>query len=290
MSSKHLGLPFDIHGGGMDLRFPHHENEIAQAEAATGKSFANYWMHVGLLTVDGEKMSKSLGNIVNIKDLLKQWNPEVIRFFYAQAQYRSPPDFSLKVLENTAKGLERIHRLQEKLEGISGNTKSSKFDTKTLSKNEKQYLKVVTEFKSQFEQAMDDDFNTPQAVAVLFEFVTKSNKFLEETKKPNPSLCKHALEILLQLGDILTLFQPEKMRKKGEKDEKLVQKLQRLLGNYEKIEGKIEIDELLKAILNVREKARKNKDWNTADDIRDELAALGYEIQDTTEGPVWRKT
>ena len=121
MSSKYLGLPFDIHGGGMDLRFPHHENEVAQAEAATGKQFAKYWMHIGLLTVDGEKMSKSIGNIINIKDLLKKWDSEVIRFFFVQAHYRSPPDFSEKVLEDSEKGLIRIHRLKEKLEKLSEN-------------------------------------------------------------------------------------------------------------------------------------------------------------------------
>ncbi|HDQ15439.1 MAG TPA: cysteine--tRNA ligase, partial [Bacteroidetes bacterium] len=142
MSSKELGLPFDIHGGGMDLRFPHHENEIAQAEAGTGKKFANYWIHIGLLTVNGDKMSKSLGNIINVKDLIEKWDPEVIRFFFAQAQYRSPPDFSEKALKNAKKGLVRIHRFIEKLEICSENSKS-KFDKKSLSKDEKEFLNFI---------------------------------------------------------------------------------------------------------------------------------------------------
>ncbi|RLF36426.1 MAG: cysteine--tRNA ligase, partial [Thermoplasmata archaeon] len=142
MSIKHLGVPFDIHGGGMDLCFPHHENEIAQAEAATGKTFAKYWIHIGLLTVNGEKMSKSLGNIVNIRDLLKKWDPEVIRFFYAQTHYRSPPDFTEKTLKNAEKSLEKIHRLKEKIEKISKDTKTTNINKNTLTKEEQQYLKT----------------------------------------------------------------------------------------------------------------------------------------------------
>ena len=145
MSSKHLGLPFDIHGGGMDLRFPHHENEIAQAEVATGKIFAKYWMHIGLLTVNGEKMSKSLGNIINVKDLLRTWNPEIIRFFFSQAHYRSPPDFSEKALKNSKKGLDRIYRLKEKLENLSED-RFSKIDECKLQKEEKIYYKLIEDF------------------------------------------------------------------------------------------------------------------------------------------------
>jgi len=131
MSGKLLGFPFDIHGGGMDLRFPHHENEIAQSEAATGKQFVKNWMHIGLLTVDGEKMSKSIGNIINVKDLLEKWDAEVIRLFFALAHYRSPPDFSEKALINAEKGLTRIYRLKEKLEELSKDANDS-FDEKKI--------------------------------------------------------------------------------------------------------------------------------------------------------------
>jgi len=288
MSSKYLGLPFDIHGGGMDLRFPHHENEIAQAEAATGKDFARYWMHIGLLTVDGEKMSKSLGNIVNVKELLKSWDSEVIRMFFAQAHYRSPPDFSEKALSDVEKGLERIYRLKEKLEELSKNTQSVTIDKNKLTEAEKKYLTTITQFKEQFEQAMDDDFNTPKAFAIVFEFVNKSNKFLENNEQVNAGLYKHSLEALIKLGDVLTLFQTKKIKPR-EEDAALLKKLQVLLSKYDKSIGTKSSEEILKTLIDFREEARKQKDWTKADEIRKGIQDLGFEIQDTNKGPVWRK-
>lgn len=286
MSSKYLGLPFDIHGGGMDLRFPHHENEIAQAEAGTGKKFANYWMHVGLLTVDGEKMSKSLGNIINIKDLIKKWDPEIIRFFFAQAQYRSPPDFSKKALKNAEKGLIRIHRLKEKLESYSEKSKPE-VDKKNLSKDEKDFLNSIETFKTDFESAMDDDFNTPLAVAAIFDFVSNGNKFLDENNNPNKNLCKYALDTLVTLGNILTLFQSKKSEDAFNED--IIKKLQKLVNKYRGESRSKNPEEILDTILKIREDARNKKDWKTSDNIRDELDKLGFEIQDTADGPVWRK-
>ena len=283
MSSKFLGLPFDIHGGGMDLRFPHHENEIAQAEAATGKQFAKYWMHIGLLTINGEKMSKSIGNIVNISELLKKWDAEVIRTFFAQAHYRSPPDFSEKALKDVEKSLERIYRLKEKLEGLSND--SSKLDEKILTIEEKECKKSIDELIEHFEKAMDDDFNTPKAFAVIFEFVNKSNRFLESNPNPNGALSKYALETLLIIGDVLTLFQEGK----EQDDADLMKKLQSLLLKYAKGFESTDSKEILKKLLEKREEARKNKDWKTADQIRSELEEIGFEIQDTDKGPVWRK-
>jgi len=285
MSSKYLGLPFDIHGGGMDLRFPHHENEIAQAEAGTGKQFALYWMHVGLLTVDGEKMSKSLGNIINVKDILDRWDPEVVRFFFAQAHYRSPPDFSETALRNAEKGLIRIYRVKEKLEKLAGENKN--FDKKDLSDSGKEYLEVVEKFKEDFESAMDDDFNTPQAVSAIFDFINKTNKFLDRNKKPNSPLIKYALDTLVELGGILTLFQ--KKETKNGIDEGVLEDIRQLAKKYVSDVDSKKVDDLLNLILDVREKARKNKDWSTADSIRNDLEKLGFEIQDTSDGPVWRK-
>jgi len=285
MSKKFLGLPFDIHGGGMDLRFPHHENEIVQAEAATDKDFAKLWMHIGLLTVDGEKMSKSIGNIVNIKDLLEKWDAEVVRFFFAQAHYRSPPDFSNKALENAEKGLDRIYRVKEKLENLSDKVD---FDKKSLSKDEKEYLKAVTDFKQDFESAMDDDFNTPQAVSFVFDFVNTSNKFFENAKAPDKGLCKFALDTLLELGNILTLFQSKKTQTDGSGNAVLKQLQQIALKYKTSSEGK-SIEKLLDTLLEVRETARNKKDWNTADGIRKDLDEVGFEIQDTSSGPTWRK-
>ena len=289
MSSKYLGLPFDIHGGGMDLRFPHHENEIAQAEAATGKQFAKYWMHIGLLTVDGEKMSKSIGNIINVKDLLKKWDPEVVRLFYAQAHYRSPPDFNEKGLENTKKGLIRIHRLKEKLESLSNNKPIEKFEGKDLNSKEKTYLKSIDNFKSEFEKAMDDDFNTPQAISIIFDFVNKSNKFLEKDPISNKMLCGYSLGTLTKLGNVLTLFQPSLVKAKISDDKALLEKIQKIVLKYKKDVKEKSIDKLMDLLLEIREDARNKKDWAAADNIRKGLDEIGFEIQDTAEGPVWRK-
>jgi cysteinyl-tRNA synthetase len=286
MSSKHLGLPFDIHGGGMDLRFPHHENEIAQAEAATGKDFAKHWMHIGLLTVDGEKMSKSLGNIVNVKELLEKWDAEVVRFFFAQAHYRSPPDFSEKALKNAEKGLVRIHRIKEKLEKCASR-KADKIKEKNLNSDEKEFLNSINDFKKGFESAMDDDFNTPQAVSTIFDFVNNSNRFFEKTTEPNPEICRLALDTLFELGNILTLFQPPKV-KADKFDDELLKQVNKIAGKYGTVEGKT-IEESMDLLLKAREEAREKKDWDTADGIRNDLDKLGFEIQDTNEGPVWRK-
>ena len=282
MSSKYLGLPFDIHGGGMDLRFPHHENEIAQAEAATGKEFARYWMHIGLLTVNGEKMSKSIGNIVNIKDLLSRWEPEVVRFFFAQAHYRSPPDFSEKALENSKKGLNRIYRVKEKLEECISKKEKCSDDSN------QEFDEAISKFKSSFEFAMDDDFNTSQAVSSIFDFVNSVNRFFENVKYPNYNLCKKALDTFIKIGNILTLFQDEKKDSEKNNDD-ILDQLKKFTSLYATdIEGK-NIEDLIDLLLKAREEARKKKDWNTADTIRKNLDTFGFEIQDTANGPVWRK-
>ncbi|MEF8879684.1 MAG: cysteine--tRNA ligase [Candidatus Thermoplasmatota archaeon] len=285
MSTKHLGAPFDIHGGGLDLKFPHHENEIAQAEGATGKEFARYWMHVGLLTIEGEKMSKSLGNIINIKDLLEKWDAEVVRMFFAQTQYRSPPDFSEKGLTNAKKALDRIYRVKDKLEDISNNADGSK---ENLSDEDKKYLEAINRFEEDFENAMDDDFNTPQAVSSIFNFVNSTNRYLQE-ENVKPSFCRRGLDRLLRLGGVLTLFQglDEKEKDIGEE---VVSNLQKIVEDYsdESAEEK-DLDVLMDTVLQLREEARRNKKWDKADEIRDKLQEIGFEVQDTEDGPVWRK-
>ena len=288
MSCSILGPSFDIHGGGMDLQFPHHENEVAQAEAATGKQFARYWMHIGLLTINGEKMSKSIGNIINVKDLLKTWDAEILRMFFAQAHYRSPPDFSEKALTDIEKGRERLYRVKERLEEHAAHASSEKLFPGLLHEAEKNYLTTVQELQEEFEEAMDDDFNTPKAFASLFEFVNKSNRFFEQHPTPNPDLCKHALDIYLQIGSVLTLFQPER-KPLEENQRKIIEKLLALLNSYRKTIETPTLDNLMQALLHAREEARKQKDWKTADDIRKNLTQLGFEIQDTASGPVWRK-
>jgi len=285
MSSKFLGLPFDIHGGGMDLRFPHHENEIAQAEAATGKDFANIWMHIGLLTIEGDKMSKSLGNIINIKDLIKKWDPEIVRFFFAQAHYRSPPDFSEKALVNSKKGIERIYRVKEKLEDASKESEG-RIDEKKLEDFERDYYEKIIVFKENFIRSMDDDFNTPQAVSYLFDFINDTNRYFEKTDKHNQELCRYALSVLLELGNIITLFQKDESKTD---DQDTIKKLEDILRKYNVDFKNKNINGLMDALLDIREKARKDKNWEISDNIRDELKKLGYEIQDTDDGPVWRK-
>ncbi|MBN1280233.1 MAG: cysteine--tRNA ligase [Candidatus Thermoplasmatota archaeon] len=287
MSSKLLGAPFDIHGGGMDLRFPHHENEIAQAEAATGKPFANYWMHIGLLTINGEKMSKSLGNIINVKDILGTWDAEVLRMFFASAHYRSPPDFSDKALTDIKKGLDRLYRLKERLEQHAAPTPEHKLNASTLNTNENQYLTAITLFQNEFEAAMDDDFNTPKAFACLFDFVNTSNKFFDQQHQGHPALCRHALDTYLKIGDVLTLFQPKATCSSSDQGD-VIPALQKILQSCGQTPKATTVDELLNALLAVREDARKHKDWKTADHIRKHLEELGFEIQDTASGPVWR--
>jgi len=278
MSSKYLGLPFDIHGGGMDLIFPHHENEIAQAEAATGKKFVNYWVHVGLLTVNKEKMSKSLGNIINIREAIRRWKPEIIRFFFASNHYRSPPDFNEKALQNAESALKKIHRAKQDL----GNYCREKHEPSSL-ESEKTFLEEVKKFKENFEKAMDDDFNTPKAIAELFSFIKVTNKYLKN-KTISSEAAKKAYSTLLQLGRILTLFQEEKI------ESEIKEKLLKLAEKYEiKVEAEVDADTLIDKILKIRENARKNKEWSKADTIRAELTQLGVEIEDTKEGTRWRK-
>lgn len=286
MSSKYLGLPFDIHGGGRDLQFPHHENEIAQAEAATGKPFARFWMHSGLLTINGEKMSKSLGNIVNVRDLIQHRKPEVIRLFFAQAHYRSPPDFSDKALNDVEKGLDRLYRFKEKLEHRID--QQSDDQQKALSDDEQQFKKEIILFEQRFVEAMDDDFNTPQAVATMFEFVSTGNKFMEDHSQANIDVLQQALKVFETIGQVLTLFQGET---NASVDASVIVQLQNLMQTYE-VKDNIppELDQLIHALLQRRQQAREKKQWDVADGIRDALQNLGFEIQDTDQGPVWRKT
>jgi cysteinyl-tRNA synthetase len=287
MSSNILGLPFDIHGGGMDLRFPHHENEIAQAVAATDKEFAKIWMHIGLLTIEGEKMSKSIGNIININDVISKWDPEVVRFFFSQTHYRSPPDFSEKALKNAKKGLERIYRVKEKLESMCKDIKIEDFNKNNLSKNDYEYFQNIQDFIKKFEQSMDDDFNTPQTVSILFDFVNKTNKYFSNNSFINKNLCAYSLKILIKLGNILTLFQ-ETNGNKLEKHQIVLDKLKKLVNFYGKKNKSENIEDLIEVLLNIRKDARLNKNWIISDEIRKKLMDIGIEIQDTSNGTIWR--
>ncbi len=288
MSCSILGSTFDIHGGGMDLQFPHHENEVAQAQAATGQQFARFWMHIGLLTINGEKMSKSIGNIINVKDLLQRWDAEVLRMFFAQAHYRSPPDFSEKALTDVEKGRERLYRVKERLQEYAKGASGKDVSEISLQNLERQYLSTVKEMQCEFEAAMDDDFNTPKAFASLFEFVNKSNRFFEQHPHPNPDLCQYALDTFLKASLVLTLFQPQ-IQPPLKQQQDVTIALQALLQKSGKTIRTPTIETLLQALLEARQDARKKKEYKTADDIRKNLESLGFEIQDTAAGSVWRK-
>jgi len=278
MSSTFLGMPFDIHGGGQDLIFPHHENEIAQAEAAEKKQFAHYWMHSGMLKVNGAKMSKSLGNFITIKDALSHWDAEVLRFFIASYHYRSPADFSDKNVEQARRGLERITRARDDLQAVAGDAEP-KIDSVGLSSPDQEFFQAINHLNEQFNQAMDDDFNTPEAISTLFFFVKVANRYLSNS--PSPALCAFALEKLESLGTVLTIFQ---LAKKKVNLVHLVELTQRYGGR-----GEGDINSIMDELLAIRQQARKHKDWAIADAIRDALISLNIEIQDTAKDTKWRR-
>ena len=242
MSTQCLGNHFDIHGGGMDLTFPHHENEIAQAECATGEHYVNTWMHVGFVRIDDEKMSKSLGNFFTIREVLQQYHPEVIRYFLLASHYRSPLNYSEENLE-TAKA--SVTRLYSALEGVA------------LAE-----AAVNSAFEQQFMLAMNDDFNTPQAMAVLFDLAKEVNKTQDAA----------LAGLLKKLGNQIGLLQVE-----------AVQFFQSQPSVSDLTVAQIE------ALIEQRKQARAEKDFQRSDAIRDELLAQGIELLDGPEGTSWRK-
>jgi len=247
MSTCCLGNNFDIHGGGPDLKFPHHENEIAQSEAATGESYANTWMHAGALRIDGEKMSKSLGNFFTIRDVLKEYDAEVIRFFLASVQYRSEINYSQAGLQDAQSKLDRLYN------ALKGCDLSIEVD---LADPE------LKDFVDQFKDAMDDDFNTPKAIAVMFDLVSHINKAEGEAKNKLASLLKTFADVL---GCLQT--NPEDYFKRG-----------------------VEVDEAyIQEMIEKRVQAKKDKDFALADQIRNDLDAQGIELQDSREGTTWVK-
>jgi cysteinyl-tRNA synthetase len=247
MSRKYLGETFDIHGGGIDLIFPHHENELAQALALTGKPLANYWMHNGFLNVEGEKMSKSLKNFFNARDILEHHSPEAIRFFFLSKHYRSPIDFNREIIEESERAVENFY---SSLKSI-GFVENSIVEDNSLSQAEQDFI-----------AAMDDDINSAKAIAVLFDLNRQiRNEHLPRTQREQAAL------MLVKLGRVLGFFQ------------NLESILQDSVPDLSK--------QLMELILAYRAQARAKKDWAVSDRIRDDLAALGIEIKDTPEGCTW---
>ena len=260
MSQKFLKTDIlDIHAGGRDLIFPHHENEIAQAEALTGKPFAKYWIHHGLLTINAQKMSKSLGNFVTIKDFMTKYkNADLLKVFFLSAHYSHPVDYTEEKIEEARKALERIVILKEKL-GVSGPESSSRCQQPGKLK-ECQGVKEVEDIKSRFIAAMDDDFNTPQALACVFELVNAANKNIEDT-----GFCAVAKTALMEFLKILGISLSQG----------------KSVGDVSDTEVETKIQE--------RNNARKNKDFALSDKIRKELEGIGVILEDMKDGTTWRR-
>ena len=264
MSVKYLGEQIDIHGGGADLIFPHHENELAQTEAFTGKKpFVKYWLHTGLLQIQGEKMSKSLGNIVTVKEFLSKYQPDVLRYLVLSSHYRSPINLSEKKVKECREAVERLHMFMEKTRLLTYNVREE-VDPSILDETSRQLYLEALKTVQKFENSMDNDFHTPGALAAIFELVVKVEPLLY---KPKIAIDPKVLKVIYDIMD------------------KLLRKtlgfiLPKVFPNY--------ITVVIEALLKAREEFRHQKKWKMADYIRDSLRKIGIIVEDTAEGPVWK--
>jgi len=249
MATKYLGKTIDIHAGGQDLTFPHHENEIAQSEAANDSQFANYWMHNGYITIDNEKMSKSKGNFFTVRDILKDYDGEVIRFFLLSGHYRNPINFSRELMEQSKNGLARIATAKKNLKYLIENT------TGTISSQEKENLDSLAKYREQFIEAMEDDLNTADAISAVFELIKAVNTDVRDGA--SREFAEKALALLSELTDVLGL-----LKDREEED----------------------IDPEIRQLVDERQQARKAKNFARADEIRDLLKAKGVVLEDTPQG------
>ena len=255
MSRKYLGEQIDIHAGGEDLIFPHHENEIAQSEAANGTDFARYWMHNAFLNIDNRKMSKSLGNFRTVREISEQYDLQVLRFFMLSAHYRSPLNFSAELMEASKNGLERIINATDNLKHLLGAA-----TVEEMSVEEKEAFAKTDAYVEEFEKAMDDDFNTADAIAAIFDLVKYANT--TATAESSKEYLQSLLDRIVKLGDVLGLILDKKEELLDADIEKLIEE---------------------------RQAARKAKDFARADAIRDELLEKGIILKDTREGVQWKK-
>lgn len=274
MSTKCLGNSFDIHGGGHDLQFPHHENEIAQSEAATGCTYANNWMHVGFINVDGEKMSKSLGNFFTIREVMEKFHPETIRFFILSSHYRSQVNFSDAALKEAHSGLTRFYQalkaaeavLNEKLAGQAGESVEASTEV----------VNEISGYSANFIKAMNDDFNTPQAISVLFSLAKEVNKLARETQSDQDiAKLQTAVATLKALAATLNIGQVNP-----------TEFLQAQIGAVSEDQMS---DEQIDALIQERIDAKANKDFARADEIRDLLQQNSIELEDSKQGTTWRR-
>ena len=255
MSKKYLGEEIDIHAGGEDLIFPHHENEIAQSECCNGKTFARYWLHNGFLNIDNRKMSKSLGNFFTVREIGEQYDLQVLRFFMLSAHYRSPINFSREIMESSKNALERIVTAVSNLKHLGEAAEATQ-----LTDEEKSLLEEMRSFRTKFEEAMDDDLNTADAVSAIFELVKFANTNAGE--KSSKEFVETVKTEIIRLSDILGLL--------VEKEE-------------ENLDGEIE------KLIEERQAARKAKNFARADEIREQLASQGILLEDTREGVKWKR-
>ncbi len=276
MSLKYLGSGFDMHGGGLDLIFPHHENEIAQSEAYTGEPFARYWVHTGLVTVGGEKMSKSLGNTLAARELIQQWGPEVVKFFLLTNHYRSTFNFSAEELENASRGLARLVRVVEAVQALVDRTAAT---GEATGGRVPELDDALAEVEEKFRSAMDDDFNTALAIASLHDFAREINRVI------NAPSFRLTQETQSQLRKVLKVF--DELAGKAGILGILPQRAQ--AGGAGSQDGAL-LEGLMELILDIRHSAKQARDWGIADRIRDTLKKLGITVEDTPQGPRWRRS
>ncbi len=255
MANRYLGETIDIHSGGQDLIFPHHENEIAQSEAANGKPFARYWLHNGFINVNNEKMSKSLGNFFTVRDIVKHFDYRVVRFFMISSHYRNPINFSFELLESAKNSLERIDNCIDNINYLISKVKDFS------DKSDKEFEKLLDDKKNEFISAMDDDLNTADAIASIFDMVRIANaKFVVggDFFKKDLQIAKNKIEELCNVLGILK-------------------------------ENNTSLEKEVEELIEERQRARKNKDWKRADEIRDILKSKGIVLEDTPSGVKWKK-
>ncbi len=250
MANKYLGETIDLHSGGQDLIFPHHENEIAQSESANGKPFANYWMHNGYININNQKMSKSLGNFFTVRDIREKYESEVIRFFMLSAHYRNPINFSDVLMEQAKSAVGRVYTCIENLEFLKQGANDDKADDSIL--------QSLNEFKKKYIAAMDDDLNTADAIAAIFDIVYLANTKIDD--KSSKKTIDSVIELIRELGSVLGLF-----NKNEEKS----------------------LDDEIEALIEERTKARAEKNWAKADEIRDKLKEMNIVLEDTPQGVKW---
>jgi len=260
MANRYLGQTVDIHAGGQDLTFPHHENEVAQSEALNGCKFVNYWLHNGFLSIDSKKMSKSLGNFFTVRDAAEAYGYDTIRMFMLMSHYRSPLNYSGEILVQAKAGLERLYNAVDNLEFLIKNAEMA-----DLSAEEAGFLETLPSYKTRFIEAMDDDFNTADGIAVIFELVREVNGACAADKSPSKPFAEACLNAVCELADVLGLLYARDTKSTDD------------------------LDVQVEALIAARTQARADKNWAEADRIRDELKDMGIVLEDTPQGIKWKK-